>query len=82
VLFAIISKKQLKQMLSYLGNVIVVKAAANILSGAREAVIAVEILAARCTSAVDEVYYVIEGNGFIKLNGKDHEIRQGTYFCL
>jgi mannose-6-phosphate isomerase-like protein (cupin superfamily) len=27
---------------------------------------------------VDEVYYVIEGNGFIKLNGKDHEIRQGT----
>jgi mannose-6-phosphate isomerase-like protein (cupin superfamily) len=67
---------------TYLGNVIVVKAAANILSGAREAVIAVEILAARCTSAVDEVYYVIEGNGFIKLNGKDHEIRQGTYFCL
>ena len=28
--------------------------------------------------SVDEVYYVIEGNGFIKLNGKDHEIRQGT----
>jgi len=27
---------------------------------------------------VDEVYYVIEGNGFIKLDGKDHEIRQGT----
>ncbi|MGA9153820.1 MAG: cupin domain-containing protein [Candidatus Nitrosopolaris sp.] len=26
---------------------------------------------------VDEVYYVIEG-GFIKLDGKDHEIRQGT----
>ena len=28
--------------------------------------------------SVDEVYYVIEGDGFIKLNGKDHEIRQGT----
>jgi mannose-6-phosphate isomerase-like protein (cupin superfamily) len=27
---------------------------------------------------VDEVYYVIEGNGFIRLDGKDHEIRQGT----
>ena len=26
---------------------------------------------------VDEVYYVIEGGGFIKLDGKD-EIRQGT----
>jgi mannose-6-phosphate isomerase-like protein (cupin superfamily) len=28
--------------------------------------------------SVDEVYYVIEGSGFIKLDGKDHEIRQGT----
>jgi mannose-6-phosphate isomerase-like protein (cupin superfamily) len=28
--------------------------------------------------SVDEAYYVIEGNGFIKLNGIDHEIRQGT----
>src|SRR5215469_10923183 len=28
--------------------------------------------------SVDEVYYVIEGNGLIKLDGKDHEIRQGT----
>jgi mannose-6-phosphate isomerase-like protein (cupin superfamily) len=28
--------------------------------------------------SVDEVYYVIEGNGFIKLDGKDHQIRQGT----
>lgn len=27
---------------------------------------------------VDEVYYVIEGNGFIKINGKDHSIKQGT----
>ena len=27
--------------------------------------------------SVDEVYYVIEGNGFIKLDGKDHEIKQG-----
>jgi mannose-6-phosphate isomerase-like protein (cupin superfamily) len=27
---------------------------------------------------VDEVYYVIEGNGFIKLDGKDHQIKQGT----
>jgi mannose-6-phosphate isomerase-like protein (cupin superfamily) len=25
-----------------------------------------------------EVYYVIEGNGFIKINGKDHSIKQGT----
>ena len=31
---------------------------------------------------VDEVYYVIEGNGFIKLNGKDHEIRQGTFIFV
>jgi mannose-6-phosphate isomerase-like protein (cupin superfamily) len=32
--------------------------------------------------SVVEVYYVIEGNGFIKLDGKDHEIRQGTsIFC-
>jgi len=28
--------------------------------------------------SVDEVYYVIQGNGFIKLNGKDHQIREGT----
>jgi mannose-6-phosphate isomerase-like protein (cupin superfamily) len=28
--------------------------------------------------SVDEVYCVIEGGGFIKLNGKDHEIKQGT----
>jgi mannose-6-phosphate isomerase-like protein (cupin superfamily) len=28
--------------------------------------------------SVDEVYYVIEGNGFIKLDGKDHQISQGT----
>jgi mannose-6-phosphate isomerase-like protein (cupin superfamily) len=28
--------------------------------------------------SVDEVYYVIEGNGFINLKGKDHEIKQGT----
>jgi mannose-6-phosphate isomerase-like protein (cupin superfamily) len=28
--------------------------------------------------SVDEVYYVIEGSGFIKLDGKDHQIRQGT----
>jgi mannose-6-phosphate isomerase-like protein (cupin superfamily) len=28
--------------------------------------------------SVDEVYFVIEGNGFIKLDGKDHEIRRGT----
>jgi mannose-6-phosphate isomerase-like protein (cupin superfamily) len=27
---------------------------------------------------VDEVYYVIEGNGFIKLEGKDHQISEGT----
>ena len=28
--------------------------------------------------SVDEVYYVIEGSGFIKIDGKDHSIRQGT----
>jgi len=28
--------------------------------------------------SVDEVYYVIQGNGFIKLHGKDHQIREGT----
>jgi mannose-6-phosphate isomerase-like protein (cupin superfamily) len=28
--------------------------------------------------SVDEVYYVIEDDGFIKLDGKDHQIRQGT----
>lgn len=28
--------------------------------------------------SVDEVYYVIEGSAFIKLDGRDHEIRQGT----
>jgi mannose-6-phosphate isomerase-like protein (cupin superfamily) len=28
--------------------------------------------------SVDEVYYVIQGNGFIKLDGKDHLISQGT----
>jgi mannose-6-phosphate isomerase-like protein (cupin superfamily) len=27
---------------------------------------------------VDEVYYVIEGNGFIRLDGKDQQIREGT----
>jgi mannose-6-phosphate isomerase-like protein (cupin superfamily) len=28
--------------------------------------------------SVDEVYYVIEGNGFIKLSDKNHPIKQGT----
>ncbi|MGB8938000.1 MAG: cupin domain-containing protein [Candidatus Nitrosopolaris sp.] len=28
--------------------------------------------------SVDDVYYVIEGNGFIKLDGKNHQIKQGT----
>jgi mannose-6-phosphate isomerase-like protein (cupin superfamily) len=28
--------------------------------------------------SVDEVYYVIEGNGYIKLDGKDRQITQGT----
>lgn len=28
--------------------------------------------------SVDEVYYVIEGNGFIKINGKDYPIKCGT----
>jgi mannose-6-phosphate isomerase-like protein (cupin superfamily) len=28
--------------------------------------------------SVDEIYYVIEGNGFIKLDGKDHLISHGA----
>jgi mannose-6-phosphate isomerase-like protein (cupin superfamily) len=32
--------------------------------------------------SVDEVYYVIEGNGFIKLDGKDHQIRQQHPFLF
>jgi mannose-6-phosphate isomerase-like protein (cupin superfamily) len=28
--------------------------------------------------SVDEVYYVIEGNGFIKVDGKDRAIKKGT----
>jgi mannose-6-phosphate isomerase-like protein (cupin superfamily) len=28
--------------------------------------------------SVDEVYYVIEGMGFPILDGKDHEVKQGT----
>jgi mannose-6-phosphate isomerase-like protein (cupin superfamily) len=28
--------------------------------------------------SVDEVYYVIEGSGFIKLNDKNYSIKQGT----
>jgi mannose-6-phosphate isomerase-like protein (cupin superfamily) len=28
--------------------------------------------------SVDEVYYVIEGNGFIKLKDKNQAVRQGT----
>jgi mannose-6-phosphate isomerase-like protein (cupin superfamily) len=28
--------------------------------------------------SIDEVYYVIQGNGFIKLDGEDHQINQGT----
>ena len=28
--------------------------------------------------SVDEVYYVIEGKGFIKLNGKNQAIKDGT----
>jgi mannose-6-phosphate isomerase-like protein (cupin superfamily) len=30
------------------------------------------------THLVDEIYYVIEGEGFIRIDGKNHEIRQGT----
>lgn len=32
--------------------------------------------------SVDEVYYVIEGNGFIKLNGKNHAIKRGTFIFV
>jgi mannose-6-phosphate isomerase-like protein (cupin superfamily) len=28
--------------------------------------------------SADEVYYIIEGNGFINLNYKNHPIKQGT----
>jgi mannose-6-phosphate isomerase-like protein (cupin superfamily) len=28
--------------------------------------------------SVDEVYYIIEGSGFINLNGKNHAIKRGT----
>jgi mannose-6-phosphate isomerase-like protein (cupin superfamily) len=28
------------------------------------------------------VYYVIEGSGFIKLDGKDHQISDGTYIFV
>jgi mannose-6-phosphate isomerase-like protein (cupin superfamily) len=28
--------------------------------------------------SVDEVYYVIQGKGFLKLDGKDHDVKQGT----
>jgi mannose-6-phosphate isomerase-like protein (cupin superfamily) len=28
--------------------------------------------------SADEVYYVIEGDGFIRINGKDYSINQGT----
>jgi mannose-6-phosphate isomerase-like protein (cupin superfamily) len=28
--------------------------------------------------SVDEVYYVIQGNGFINLDGKNYAIKQGT----
>ncbi len=31
---------------------------------------------------VDEVYYVIEDSGLIKLDAKDHEDSQGTSICL
>ena len=30
------------------------------------------------THPLDELYYVIEGKGMISINGKDHEIKQGT----
>jgi mannose-6-phosphate isomerase-like protein (cupin superfamily) len=30
------------------------------------------------THSVDEIYYVIEGEGFISIDGKNHDIRQGT----
>jgi mannose-6-phosphate isomerase-like protein (cupin superfamily) len=30
------------------------------------------------THPVDEIYYVIEGEGFIRIDGKNHDIRQGT----
>lgn len=27
---------------------------------------------------VDEIYYVIEGEGFIRINGKQHKVKKGT----
>jgi len=32
--------------------------------------------------SVDEVYYVIEGSGFINLNGKNHAIKRGTFIFV
>jgi mannose-6-phosphate isomerase-like protein (cupin superfamily) len=30
------------------------------------------------THPLDELYYVIEGNGYIRLNGKNHRVGKGT----
>lgn len=31
---------------------------------------------------VDEIYYVIKGNGHIEINGKDHPVKQGSFIFV
>lgn len=32
--------------------------------------------------SVDEVYYVIKGDGYIEINGKDHPVKQGIFIFV
>lgn len=32
--------------------------------------------------SIDEVYYIVQGNGFIKIEKKDHEIKPGTIIFI
>jgi mannose-6-phosphate isomerase-like protein (cupin superfamily) len=31
---------------------------------------------------VDEIYHVIEGEGFIRINGKSHAVKKGTFVYI
>jgi mannose-6-phosphate isomerase-like protein (cupin superfamily) len=31
---------------------------------------------------VDEIYYIIEGEGFIRINGKSHDVKRGTFVYI
>jgi mannose-6-phosphate isomerase-like protein (cupin superfamily) len=31
---------------------------------------------------VDEIYYIIEGEGFIRINGKSHDVKKGTFVYI